>query len=246
MRLALPTPAEVAAQTPPDRDRAIDVIRIGALLGVVVGHTVMATSIIADDVLHWDNLLTTSVVFQAATWVFQIMPLFFFAGAAASMASWRSDVSWGQLADEALRQAFPARLLLPDVLGCGADRAALSSWDRTSTTRWPVSRRSCSWFLGAYVLMLAAMPLLSRVTTAGPLVAAVTLVYLARGGRRRHPAHRPRLAGTGLCEPGGVADPRHVRGGLPAGAAAARDSPERRRWRCWPPTSHWWRSGPTN
>jgi hypothetical protein len=81
-----PTPAEIEASTPGDRDRAIDVIRIVSLVGVVVGHTVMATSIIAGDVFIWDNLLTTSVVFQALTWVFQIMPLFFFAGVAASSA----------------------------------------------------------------------------------------------------------------------------------------------------------------
>ncbi|PRC52549.1 acyltransferase, partial [Mycobacterium sp. ITM-2017-0098] len=37
-----PRPAEVEASTPPGRDRAIDVIRITALIGVVAGHTVMA------------------------------------------------------------------------------------------------------------------------------------------------------------------------------------------------------------
>lgn len=93
--LAFPTPAEVAAQTPADRDRVIDVIRIVSLVGVVAGHTIMATSVIRDNVFIWDNLLTTSVVFQALTWVFQIMPLFFFAGAAACVQSWRPGASWG-------------------------------------------------------------------------------------------------------------------------------------------------------
>src|SRR5215467_13059032 len=90
-----PTPAEVEATTPVTRDRAIDVIRIVSLLGVVVGHTVMATSIIADDVFIWSNLLTESVFFQALTWIFQIMPLFFFAGVAASVSSWHPGKSWG-------------------------------------------------------------------------------------------------------------------------------------------------------
>jgi hypothetical protein len=82
-----PSPAEVEANTPASRDRAIDVIRIVSLVGVVVGHTIMATSVIRDDVLLWSNLLTASVVFQALTWVFQIMPLFFFAGVAACVDS---------------------------------------------------------------------------------------------------------------------------------------------------------------
>lgn len=176
MKLAFPTLDEVAAQTPPERDRAIDVIRIGALVGVVVGHTVMATSMISDDVLHWDNLLTTSTVFQAATWLFQIMPLFFFAGAAASMGSWRPDVSWGQWLMKRC-----ARLFRPVFY-------YLTFWAVTLTALRqilpphvydPVAGVSTQllWFLGAYVLMLAAMPLLARITTAARLVAAVTAVY---------------------------------------------------------------------
>ena len=37
-----------------------------------------------DGILIWSNLLTASPVFQELAWVFQIMPLFFFAGVAAS------------------------------------------------------------------------------------------------------------------------------------------------------------------
>lgn len=89
-----PRPAEVEASTPPERDRAIDVIRIAALVGVVVGHTVMVTSTVRDDVFVWSNLLTASPVFEALTWLFQIMPLFFFAGVAASVQSWTPGTSW--------------------------------------------------------------------------------------------------------------------------------------------------------
>ena len=55
----------------------------------------MATSTIRDDVFIWSNLLTASVVFQALTWVFQIMPLFFFAGVAACVDTWHPGDSWG-------------------------------------------------------------------------------------------------------------------------------------------------------
>jgi hypothetical protein len=178
MTLAFPTPTEVAAQTPPDRDRAIDVIRIGSLLGVVVGHTVMATSIITDGVLHWDNLLTTSVVFQAATWIFQIMPLFFFAGAAASMASWRPDVGWGQWLMKRC-----ARLFRPVFYYLTFWAVALTVLRQVLPPHVydPVAGVSTQllWFLGAYVLMLAAMPLLSRITTPTQLIIGVTAIYLA-------------------------------------------------------------------
>ena len=93
--MGFPSPTELDARTPVDRDRAIDVIRITALIGVVIGHTVMAISVIRGGVLIWDNLLTTSAALQALTWIFQIMPLFFFAGAAACVTSWRTGTNWG-------------------------------------------------------------------------------------------------------------------------------------------------------
>jgi hypothetical protein len=45
-----PSPAEVEASTPVTRDRAIDVIRIVSLVGVVIGHTIMASSTLRDGV----------------------------------------------------------------------------------------------------------------------------------------------------------------------------------------------------
>lgn len=171
-----PRPAEVEAATPPDRDRAIDAIRITALLGVVLGHTVMATSVIRDDVFIWSNLLTASPVFQALTWLFQIMPLFFFAGVAASVQSWRAGDSWGNwLMRRCTRLYRPVfyylafwtvalvvlRLLLP-----------VHVYE-------PVAGISVQllWFLGAYVLVLAAVPALTHITTTGRLAGSVAAAY---------------------------------------------------------------------
>jgi fucose 4-O-acetylase-like acetyltransferase len=176
MPLQFPTAAEIEACTPADRDRAIDVIRIVALLGVVAGHTVMATSIITDGVFHWDNLLSTSVVFQALTWFFQIMPLFFFAGAAASIGSYRDRGSWGGwLLNRCTRLYRPvfhylafwavALIVLRQVLPIHVYE--------------PVAGISIQllWFVGAYVLVLAAVPALTRITTGARLAASVATVY---------------------------------------------------------------------
>jgi hypothetical protein len=104
-----PSPAAVEAGTPATRDRAIDVIRIVSLVGVVIGHTIMATSKLRDGVFIWSNLLTASPVFQALTWVFQIMPLFFFAGVAASIESWTSGTSWGNWLMRRCTRLYPLR-----------------------------------------------------------------------------------------------------------------------------------------
>src|SRR5690606_2818483 len=133
-----------------------------ALVGVVVGHTVMATSVISEGVFVWGNLLTASPVFQALTWVFQIMPLFFFAGVAASVESWRAGGSWGNWL---LRRC--TRLYRPVFY-------YLAFWAVTLTAArfvlplhvWrPIAGISTQllWFLGAYVLVLAAVPMLARI-----------------------------------------------------------------------------------
>lgn len=171
-----PSPGDVEAGTPPDRDRAIDVIRIVALVGVVIGHTVMATSQIRDNVFIWDNLLTASPVFQALTWIFQIMPLFFFAGVAATVQSWTPGTSWGNWL---MRRC--TRLYRPVFY-------YLAFWAVTLTAlRWvlpvhvyePIAGISTQllWFLGAYVLVLAAVPALARITTTGRFVVAAGTVY---------------------------------------------------------------------
>ncbi len=172
-----PTPAEVEANTPATRDRAIDVIRIVSLLGVVVGHTIMATSTIRDDVFIWSNLLTASVVFQALTWVFQIMPLFFFAGVAACVDSWRSGDSWGNwLMRRCTRLYRPVFFYLAFWISA----LALLRYFLPEHVYEPVAGISIQllWFLGAYVLVLATVPLLARITTTARLFAAVAGTYV--------------------------------------------------------------------
>src|SRR5690348_271615 len=174
--MSFPTPAAVEAAMPPSRDRAIDVIRIVSLVGVVAGHTVMATSTVADGVFIWSNLLTASPVFQALTWIFQIMPLFFFAGVAASIDGWHPGSSWG---DWLMRRC--TRLYRPVFYYLAFWWVALAALSAVLPEHVyePVAGISVQllWFLGAYVLVLAAVPLLARITTAGRLVAAVAATY---------------------------------------------------------------------
>ncbi|WP_077090533.1 acyltransferase family protein [Mycobacterium rhizamassiliense] len=172
----IPGPAELAASTPADRDRAIDVIRIVSLVGVVLGHTVMAISIIRGHVFIWENLLTASPVFQAMTWLLQIMPLFFFAGAAACVSSWRPGANWGGwLMNRCTRLFRPVFYYL-------------AFWAVALTALYPLLPQhvyepiagvsvQLLWFLGAYVLVLAAMPVLSRITTPARLAVGVLAVY---------------------------------------------------------------------
>ncbi|MEH3143465.1 MAG: acyltransferase [Mycobacterium kyogaense] len=175
-RTQLPRPDEVEAATPAERDRAIDVIRITALLGVVVGHTVMATSTIRDGVFVWTNLLSVSPVFQALTWVFQIMPLFFFAGVAASVQTWTPGASWGEWlmrrCTRLYRPVFSYLAFWAVTLMVAREVLPVHVYE-------PVAGISIQllWFLGAYVLVLATVPLLARITTTRRFVATVAVLY---------------------------------------------------------------------
>jgi hypothetical protein len=174
--VGFPSPSDLAARTLADRDRAIDVIRITALVAVVVGHTVMAISVIRNGVLIWDNLLTTSTTFQALTWIFQIMPLFFFAGAAACLSSWQPGTNWGGWLMKRC-----TRLFRPVFYYLGFWAVALTILYRVLPRHVydPIAGVSIQllWFLGVYVLVLAAIPVLSRITTTGRLAAGVVVVY---------------------------------------------------------------------
>jgi Acyltransferase family len=171
-----PSPAEIAAQTPVNRDRAIDVIRIVSLVAVVFGHTIMAVSTIRDGVFVWGNLLESLPAFGALTWVLQIMPLFFFAGAAACVESWRAGRSWGGwLMARCTRLYRPVFFYL---VFWGVALAVLR-FVLPKHVYDPVAGTSIQllWFLGAYVLVLAAVPLLHRITTTARLAARVAAVY---------------------------------------------------------------------
>lgn len=171
-----PSPTEVAAATPANRDRAIDVIRIVSLVGVVLGHTIMATSTIRNGEFVWDNLLSASPVLQALTWILQIMPLFFFAGAAACVDSWAPGMSWGGW----LMQRC-TRLYRPVFFYLALWGVALAVLHGVLPPHIyePLAGLSIQllWFLGAYVLVLATTPMLARITTTARVAVSVGAIY---------------------------------------------------------------------
>ena len=115
----------------------------------------------------WSNLLTASPVFQALTWIFQIMPLFFFAGVAASIDTWTSGTSWGNWLMRRCTRLY--RPVFYYLAFWGGALAALRLVLPEHVYE-PVAGISIQllWFLGAR-LVLATVPLLARITTAGRL-----------------------------------------------------------------------------
>ena len=159
---ARPTAAQISAATPTDRNRYADLLRLTSLLVVVLGHWLMAAVTVADGQLSGQNVLNARPWSQWLTWMFQVMPVFFFVGGYANATGWTSArqrgvgyVDWIRArATRLLRPTLPLLALwiplagLLAVLGVPDDLLRLG----TGTVVIPM------WFLSVYIVVVAATP----------------------------------------------------------------------------------------
>ena len=108
---------KVSAATASDRDRFIDAVRAGSLLIVVLGHWLMATMVIRDGQVIGSNALTSIPALQLATWLLQVMPLFFIAGGFSNITIWRS------LQRRGAALVTPRRVKLPSMMARPSDHS---------------------------------------------------------------------------------------------------------------------------
>jgi Acyltransferase family len=158
------TVAEVNALPTAGRNRVIDLVRVIALVGVVLGHWLKQGLYVDDgDTLHRAGLLGIAPWTHPLTWLFQVMPLFFLIGGYVNALSWRHARTRGLgygawLAGRAGRLTRPLLPLLAfwvvatplaAHVGLGADWLGIAS----KTSLVPV------WFLATYVVVVALVPL---------------------------------------------------------------------------------------
>ena len=176
----LPTPRELAALTG-DRDRVIDLIRIMSLAVVVAGHSIMLTVEVADGSIHLGNTLGDVPALQPATWLLQVLPLFFFAGAAAATRGWTSRGDGDTPTAGQWLVARTQRLMRPVFWYLGAVAAVYTVLSGTGATAAAdvVARLGVQllWFLGAYLLVLAVVPFLQRLRSVGGVLAALAVCW---------------------------------------------------------------------
>ncbi|WP_163569294.1 acyltransferase family protein [Fodinicola feengrottensis] len=156
------------------RDRFIDLIRVLAIAAVVLQHWAMPVMQFRDGQTLVSSALQTPGA-QLVTWISQIMPLFFFAGGAANVVSWRSarrrtktasswlSVRLGRLSFPVLAVAavwIPLPYLL-EMLGAPAGPV-------TEATFW-VAR--VLWFLPVYLMCVVCTPVAEKMAARRPLLA---------------------------------------------------------------------------
>lgn len=152
----LPTPQRPGPAAP-RRDLPVDVARAVAVGMVVVGHAVVAAVTWRDGGPVADNLLATSPLARAMTWVFQVLPLVFLCGGVASA---RSAGRPGWLAARVERMAAPVTAYLA-VVAAGLLGARLTGLlDDASTQVVGRALAMHLWFLAAFLLVTAMVPAL--------------------------------------------------------------------------------------
>lgn len=162
--------------TPSTRDRYVDFLRVLSIGVVVLGHWLIG-------VIHWDGgiIRTTSAIgitpmLWLATWLLQVMPVFFFVGGFSNLVSYESARRRGGSAASFVRSRV-ARLLRPTVpflavwivvqvvlhvTDTGAP-AGLRLWGDTQLLRGvrPPGQTvpfGPLWFLGVYLAVVVVSP----------------------------------------------------------------------------------------
>ncbi|MFD6396296.1 acyltransferase [Nocardia sp. NPDC060249] len=172
----VPSVAVVAANTPADRDRFLDLLRISSLVVVVAGHCLMLTVTVSGPEVHFGNVLAELPMLRPLTWVLQVLPLFFFAGVAAGARRIGPGTSWG-----AWLFRRTQRLVRPLGYFVAASVALVTVADLVLAPGWhrPLAVTSVQllWFLGTYLAVLAFVPLLAaRITSGRRMFAAVAVI----------------------------------------------------------------------
>jgi fucose 4-O-acetylase-like acetyltransferase len=152
----------MAETTPPTRNRVVDLIRVVSILVVVFGHWLMAAITFEDGQLQPGHLLELADWTHPLTWVFQVMPLFFFVGGYSNALSWRSARDRGEtygswLRDRLRRLALPVvPLLLVWTFGGWLGLRLGLDWEMLQLASQVALVPT--WFLAAYVVIVTLAP----------------------------------------------------------------------------------------
>ncbi len=227
-----------AKSTPPprpDRDRAVDVARLAALIVVMFGHCALLLATIDTSGVRIGNLLGELPAIAPITWVVQVMPLFFLAGGAAGAYGWRAGTPVGHMAVHPGPATVQAGVLVPRRV---VDRAPGDSGDSGPNPRQH-SDANASRFCGSSASTWSSLAFVPALTRFAPAAARRCHRIAARRrcdvrrdpNRGRDADDRPREFRSRL------AYPRRHRCGLRTTTAWPA---HRTGWPPWPRSPHRW------
>ncbi|MEU9808248.1 acyltransferase [Mycobacterium sp. NPDC050853] len=144
-----------------ERDRVLDAARLVSLATVVAYHVLAGSPTL----VKGKPAMSANYGAHWLFWLIPLMPLFFFAGAAANLHSWEAGKSWGQfLMSRATRLFRPVFYFLAFV----ALVTTLLHFILGNTRELLYLEKrhiELLWYVGAYLLTLAFLPWLARIRT---------------------------------------------------------------------------------
>jgi fucose 4-O-acetylase-like acetyltransferase len=184
----------LADATPAGRDRYVDFLRVVSIVTVVLGHWTIAAVGRSAGGLTAGNVLSTTPWLWLATWVLQVMPVFFFVGGFSNMVSWQALERRGGGYVEYLSGRM-ARLLRPVLAFVAVWLALPPVLGRLGLPGEQVEligkvMGQPLWFLGVYLVAVALAPAMVRLhrrfrlwvpATLAAAAAAVDALRLAAG-----------------------------------------------------------------
>jgi hypothetical protein len=173
--------ADLAAQTPADRNRAVDFYRAAAMAVVAVGHWLGTVVVLHRGELDGGNLLDYAPEYGWITWIGQVMPLFFFVGGFASATSLRSAERRGVrpadwIATRLHRMVAPAAALATFWVVALAIGTAAGGFGVVAIAA--IGAAIPLWFLANYTIDTALAPFTFRWFRARPKAFTATLLAL--------------------------------------------------------------------
>lgn len=162
----MPSTADLAAATPAERDRYLDLLRVASIAVVVIGHWLMAAVTWDERGVDARNLLQVVPSVRPLTWLLQVMPVFFLVGGYANARSWVSTTArgggyadfLGRRCDRLLRPIAAFLVVWVAVALAVAPYRAGSSAVRTGL----LVAVQPLWFVAIYVLVVALTPPMLR------------------------------------------------------------------------------------
>ncbi|MEU9800253.1 acyltransferase [Streptomyces sp. NPDC051000] len=184
------TAHRIEARTPAHRDRAIDGLRALALLAVPIGHWMLGgLTLDGEGALHNASPLATFGGLAPASWVLQMLGVFFLVGGYASVLSFRrrggSTGAW--LKGRIVRLGRPV-LGVTAVWALAAPVAYAAGVPETTLRTGATLVVQPLWFVGVYVVVTALTPYCVRAArrlggwAAAPLFGSVAVVDFLRYG----------------------------------------------------------------
>ncbi|WP_246150016.1 acyltransferase family protein [Agromyces intestinalis] len=181
----------VAPVAPAGRDLVIDLARVTAVVLVVIIHLLMiGVGFDATGAIVMSRPLEAQAGFAGATWIGQIMPLFFVAGGFTGLVAWRSLVrrggDWVDFVRGRTLRLGPPTLPLFVFFAVAIGAATASGVDPAMLAYVAAGTGSPLWFLAAFLLAQVLVPLMARLhehtpgATMAVLAAGAIVVDLAR------------------------------------------------------------------